>query len=181
MISVLAFIPGFSERVDVTQLGPEHVSIDDIASVLSLCNRFGGRTPQNPNGYSVAQHAVLVSYLTSRKFEYEGLHHDTTEAYIGDIIGPFKTDEQRFVEQRVRERIAPVLGLERHEPQAARDADARALRLEQSIVQGRGDVAIAKIPLGQLSCLREAIELMRPMHPKRARDAFLARHEALVG
>lgn len=181
MISVFAHISGFDEPVNVLELQAQHIDIEDIAAALSLVNRFGGRTRNNPNGYSDAQHAVLVSYLTSRKFAYEALHHDSTEAYIGDIIGTFKTPEQRAFEQLVRERLVPVLGLEQYEPQAVRDADARALRLEQSIVQGRGDVAIAKIPLGQLTSLREAIELMRPMHPKRARDAFLARHEELMG
>jgi 5'-deoxynucleotidase YfbR-like HD superfamily hydrolase len=179
MIRVQCYIPGFSALIDASEMQPEHVDLEDIANTLSRCNRFGGRTPRNPGGYSVAQHAVLVSYLCSRKYAYEALHHDDTEAYIGDIIGPFKTDEQRAYEALVRARIAPVLGLAAEEPQSAKDADARALRLEQSIVQGRGDVKIAGIPLGQLVHLREAIELMRPMHPARARDAFLARHEEL--
>ena len=178
MITVRALVLG--QVVDVTQLAPSDIDLEDIADTLSRINRFAGRTPGCPAGYSVAQHAVLVSYLTSRRHAYEGLHHDDTEAYVGDVVSTFKTAEQRALEQLVRGRLAPVLHLEAEEPPAVKDADARALRLEQSIVQRRGDVRIAEMPLGQLGHLRDALELLRPMHPRRARDAFLARHDELT-
>lgn len=175
MIHVNAQILG--RQVEVTLLKPEDIDIEDIAHTLSKINRFGGRTPYP---YSVAQHAVLVSYLTGRKNAYEGLHHDDTEAYVGDIIGTFKTEEQRFIEQRVRELLAPVLGLARIEPPAVKDADQRALRFEQQLLQGRSDVKIAGLPLGQLDHIREVKAMLRPLHPRRAAELFIERHEELT-
>lgn len=163
--------------VNVVELVPEKIDIEDIAHVLSQCNRFAGRTPYP---YSVAQHAVLVSYLTSKKHAYEGLHHDDTEAFVGDVISTFKTESQRDVEALVRARLAPVLGLELFEPAAVKDADLRALKFEQSIIQGRGDVAIAKLSLGQLDYIRDVVAMLRPMHPRRAAAAYLERHEELA-
>ncbi len=174
--SVLAHVLG--DVIDVTQLPAEKVDISDIAQTLSHCNRFAGRTPYP---YSVAQHAVLVSYLTSRKHAYEGLHHDDTEAFVGDVISTFKTDTQRELEQRVRLRLVPVLGLDPVEPPAVKDADLRALRLEQSLLQLRGDVKVSGMALGQLRHLRDVIELVRPMHHKRAAELYLARHWELLG
>jgi len=65
---------------------PEDICIEDIAHHLALINRYNGaiRVP-----YSVAEHCVRASYLTTGD-PLVNLLHDSAEAYIGDIIAPHK-------------------------------------------------------------------------------------------
>ena len=63
-----------------------------MAHGLSQTNRFGGlgRFP-----HSVAMHAVLTSAIArqlglSPDVQFECLHHDDTEAFIGDVQSPWK-------------------------------------------------------------------------------------------
>ena len=68
------------------------VRLEDIAHALAQTCRFGGHTPRH---YSVAQHAVFVALLVlkvSRRPDWAllALHHDSAEAYLGDIPRPIK-------------------------------------------------------------------------------------------
>lgn len=69
----------------------EMVDIADIAHALSLTCRFNG---QIPNFYSVAEHSVSVAlYLHAvgrPELALEGLFHDASEAYTGDLVKPMK-------------------------------------------------------------------------------------------
>ena len=56
------------------------------------------------------------------------------------------------------------------------ELSGRAIAFELQLVCGRGDVPIANLDRGQLTHLREVIELVRRMHPRVARDAYLERH-----
>lgn len=65
--------------------------MDDIAHALGTLSRFNGHV----HFYSVAEHALRVSeYLRATGHDdmtqLLGLHHDDTEAYIGDIPRPQK-------------------------------------------------------------------------------------------
>lgn len=89
---------------------PLHVDAADIPSVeelghaLSLINRWTGwaRWP-----YSVAQHAVLVSYLVEPRYALPALHHDDHECVTGDISSPLKRElRSRSEENRLRELAA---------------------------------------------------------------------------
>ena len=70
---------------------PEMISLIDIARALSMTARFGGHTTRF---YSVAAHALLVRALVVEAGHPElalaALHHDSHEAYLGDIPTPLK-------------------------------------------------------------------------------------------
>lgn len=63
----------------------DDICIEDIAHSLSNQCRFSGHVKEF---YSVAQHCVLVSYLTEDNLP--GLMHDSSEAYLVDIPKPLK-------------------------------------------------------------------------------------------
>lgn len=68
-----------------------NIHIDDIALSLSQQCRFGSFTRQ---WYSVADHALLVHRLVRNvadaELAFAALHHDSHEAYLGDIPTPLK-------------------------------------------------------------------------------------------
>lgn len=61
------------------------IRLNDIAHALSMICRYTGHVPEF---YSVAQHAVLVSLLS--KYPLAALHHDSSEAFVGDVNKPLK-------------------------------------------------------------------------------------------
>ena len=78
---------------------PEDVDILDIAHAVSQICRFGGHTRQF---YSVAQHSWYVAerirkWITNVQRHWkahvvvQGLLHDASEAYLGDVVTPVKT------------------------------------------------------------------------------------------
>lgn len=78
--------------VDTKNPDPKDINILDIAHALANVCRYGGHCQRF---YSVAEHAVFVSKRLERQREprhvcYAGLHHDDSEAYLGDIPRPMK-------------------------------------------------------------------------------------------
>jgi len=78
-------------RVNLSSPAPDMISVEDIAGALSRICRFGGHTREF---YSVAQHSVLVSAMIDHfgrpDLRLIGLHHDSHEAYLGDMPTPLK-------------------------------------------------------------------------------------------
>jgi len=69
-------------------LTPENVVLEDISYPLSKLTRYNGHFPSN---ISVAHHAMLCVAIGKEVFNldpstlFEVLHHDDTEAYMGDM------------------------------------------------------------------------------------------------
>lgn len=68
-----------------TPLAPrvEDIDIRDVAHGLAMVCRYGGHTMRY---YSVAEHCYHLSFVGPREL----LLHDSSEAYLGDMIRPLK-------------------------------------------------------------------------------------------
>jgi hypothetical protein len=104
-------------------------SVDDIAPSLAKICRFNGRVRKF---LSVAEHAVLVSYLVPKELAYTALHHDDVEAFIGDSSSPLKKliPELRALARKIEPWIARSLGLIYPFPEEIHTADQIALGIE---------------------------------------------------
>lgn len=115
----------------VNLLYPDPATLDpmDIAHALSNVCRFAGHTRVF---YSVAQHAVLTSYLVPPEHAWEALHHDDTEAYLGDVTTPLKQllPDYRAIENNFNLAVRTRFNLSPAMDDEVRLADLRALAIE---------------------------------------------------
>jgi len=79
----------------LTDPRPNEVAVEDIAQALSRICRYNGHLRAEYPLYSVAQHAVTVAHWMAEdghpdRVAYAALHHDSAEAYYGDIITQVK-------------------------------------------------------------------------------------------
>ncbi|MBA3761760.1 MAG: hypothetical protein H0X04_00255 [Chthoniobacterales bacterium] len=107
------------------------VCLTDIAMALSRMCRFGGHCEKF---YSIAEHSVLVSYLTPPSLALEGLMHDAPEAYCNDIVTGLKCllDNYSVYEDRADQAIMNKFNLDfgkLHHPDV-KSADMLALAIE---------------------------------------------------
>jgi 5'-deoxynucleotidase YfbR-like HD superfamily hydrolase len=102
----------------------EEIRIEDIAHHLSCNCRWGGAVK---DFYSVAEHSVYVSRFCDPEDAMEGLLHDASESYIGDLIRPLKYDpafaEYHVIEELNEFRIAQKFGLKYPWPPSVKRAD----------------------------------------------------------
>src|ERR687897_308809 len=127
------------KRLDLDNPRPEDIRIEDVAGGLSKVCRFGAQPLEY---YSVAQHALLVQRHVVEagypELALVALHHDSHEAYLGDIPTPLKrkisadTDVYDEVCKTLDRVIAEAFGFERPEDgspeqQAIKHADRQAL------------------------------------------------------
>lgn len=83
--------------VNVLAPNPKDLRFEDIVWSLSRQPRYLGHTAESEQGhaYTTGQHSVLLAEAVLRdtgdaKLALAALLHDATEAYLGDIIRPFK-------------------------------------------------------------------------------------------
>lgn len=118
---------------------PDDVDIEEVAHSLGLLCRFGGHCREF---YPVAQHAVLVALFLEEQghppeIVFTGLHHDDTEAYLGDVISPLKKILPGYVEleHRFATVISKKLDLIYPFPEVVHMADREILQRENDNVR----------------------------------------------
>lgn len=148
--------------IDPLAMTYEQIDIDDIANALSKICRFGG---QISHYYSVAQHSVLVSTFIEHQVEsggwtlidgldpkliyLQGLFHDASEAYLGDLLAPCKgyfltnvntvedphIQSYRATEKHLQQMIYTKLRLPSTQHELVHAADMALLQLEGRTLQ----------------------------------------------
>lgn len=159
--------------IDVTA---ENIALGDIAQGLSNECRFAG---QIAHFYSVAQHAVYVSYLVPREYALEALLHDATEAYSKDLPTPLKTllPEYKKIENRIDGVIRKKFNLPAEMSEVVNYADRVMLATERQFFALDRDnkwPVLEGIPETDLI----AICLVPPI---KAKKLFIERYKELTG
>lgn len=131
--------------IDLLDPDPADIKLHDIARSLSLVCRFGGHIPF---AWSVADHSLLVRQLVidagHSELALAALHHDSHEAFTGDVPTPLKVRFGGVVDELIEdldEAIAEALNLDVDDFHAepVREADRLALRIEAwHLKQSRG-------------------------------------------
>jgi len=172
-------------RVNPLDIQHEDVDINDIAHHLALCNRYAGATPWP---LSVAQHSVYVSLIVdsgSKEDKFlalQGLLHDGSEAYLGDVTKWLKATpemaEYRRIEARTQQTIYERFGCEIVLHPDVDIADQQICAYEMfsfkkkwSSLPGYGEPPESVL---------FRIGMWRPITWDRAEQAFLARFHELV-
>lgn len=140
------------KRVDLLNMKPEQVCIEDIAHALANKGRYTGHAKFF---YSVGQHTILGAAALPSAFKLAFLLHELSEVYLPDIAGPLKPfvyvqfdaldDTTRCItwEQLEREHTSVMLralGLSSLEPliysPEVRTMDLRMLMTEKTGIHG---------------------------------------------
>ena len=152
--------------IKVDDLGMQDVVALETSSKTYFAEGFGSHN-------SVAQHAVLVSYLGDPKY---GLLHDCSEAYIADIASPVKNTSEfifyRNLESKLQSTIYNKFGLFGPEPESVKKADLMMLSIEAKSLLGSLHVEW-KLPYQPLP-----LDII-PLAPKQAESLFLQRFKEL--
>ena len=154
----------------------EDVCIEDIAHALSMLCRYTGHVNRF---YSVAEHSVLVSLMVPPELALEGLLHDASEAYLGDVSRPLKRDLPDYKEieafNDAQIRIRFRLPIDEH--RLVKQADSDILHTEYRALMRHPlpPNALTQVP----GTWREEVRLFF-WPPAQAEIAFLNRYGALM-
>ncbi len=165
---------------DYTNFGPKDIDILDIAHALSHLCRWTGHCGEF---YSVAQHSVYVSNIVAPAFALEGLLHDASEAYLGDVNRPLKflLPAYREIEADVDRAIRTRYGLPLVESPQVKEADDILLVTESRDLMPR---CPDNVPPGEWAWAHNIPRLDRRIEPCSSREAkryFLERFSNLTG
>ena len=112
----------------------DEVMLEDVAQALSLQCRYNGHCTEF---YSVAQHACMVAKWMEQdghpvEAAYAGLHHDSAEAYTGDLVSQVKyvVPEIRAMEDRVEAAVNEAFRVQSGWRHLTKDYDMIALATE---------------------------------------------------
>jgi len=117
------------ELIDVFNLDPEKVHIEDIAHALANQCRWGGHSRLF---YSVAEHSIRCQRYVMQKHELAALMHDSAEAYLYDICSPIKKwmPFYRFLEHRILKVLSKRFGFQYPFPEDVKLVDKQMLAIE---------------------------------------------------
>lgn len=159
---------------------PGKIDIRDIAHALSNVCRYAGHPRVF---YSVAEHATRIARELRRRGEtriaqLHGLHHDDSEAYLGDVPRPLKQRPEmafyREAERRLQAKILEALDIPGTEPDAVKALDYEILGTE-----ARQLFTLEEHHRAELPAPLEGVGGMG-WKPERAEELFLAAHWALT-
>lgn len=150
------------DLIDLCNPDPKKIKITDIAKALSHINRFTGHFGQ----YSVAQHSLLVLYLTECAVKKEktlskeaaalagmvALLHDASEAYLNDVAAPLKQlacmSGYRELESKMTDAIWDAVGID---SSACPLTNCEEIYIVEDIVQKADkaafDIEVAALPV----------------------------------
>lgn len=182
-------------RIDLERPAVEMITLVDIVQGLSHCCRFSG---QLNDFYSVAQHAVLVSLLVDPSCQIAALHHDDTEAYLGDLTRHLKhhpkLDGYVDIERNLNRIIEIKFGIDTTAAQHdhIKVADDLAAIFEQEVLREKRawnavEAVNRAVSEGFVSRTVESLlalaprlpEFWRPLHPRGARILYYNRHDTI--
>ena len=163
------------EYFDLLEPDRSVYSVETIAHALAHLCRYTGHVNRF---YSVAEHSVLVSLAVPKKFAFEGLFHDASEAFLGDVSSPLKKllPEYKVIEERVMSSIATRFNLSPWKLHSleVHQADKRLYHAErQEIAPGRDELWHTEL---------RAVRTVKPVgvSPQVAKQLFLDRYRELV-
>lgn len=186
-------------QLSLDHCAADEIFVEDIAAALSKVCRFGAQTRVF---YSVAQHAVLVRDIVVEDLDRPdlalfGLHHDSHEAFAGDIPSPLKAklnEESGGAYDRLCDRldlaISEAFGFsippddDSDDRAVVKRADRIALLLEARLLLHDEGAGVQRqledhgIALEDLSSSRH---VGAPLQPPDAEARFLAAHAAASG
>jgi len=173
-------------EVDIFNLKPNDIDIEDIAHALSNLCRYGGHCLFH---YSVALHSVLCSYEEGTNLEKLAfLLHDASEAFVNDLVRPIKHrpefEHYRLEEDKIQKIIFDKFNLEFPFSQRVHDVDNQVLvkELKEVIIFPEEFLEVSS---EQGISIREARKFLREkklkncsipkISPEEAEDLFLNR------
>ncbi|MCU0911785.1 MAG: HD family hydrolase [Rhodobacteraceae bacterium] len=179
-------------RLDLLDPTPVDIEIEDIAHGLAFVARWNGQT-LGDWPYSVAEHSLLVEELFAAanpkeppRWRLAALLHDAPEYVIGDMISPVKAavgPGYGALDERLTAAVHIRFGLPATIPapvkKAIKAADRVSAWLEATQIAGFSRAEADRFfgtPPGPLVAGRR----IRPRPPVEVREAYLARHAALL-
>lgn len=155
---------------------PDEVRIEDIAHALANICRFGGHCKFF---YSVAQHSLKVSRIVPHGLELQALLHDGAEAFLGDMVKPFKNMMPEFekAEADVFSVIAGKFGIPKELSPEVKIADRILLATEARDLMRVDHPCWGK----WLKGVAPLSDIIRPLSPHIAEAAFIERFNELTG
>lgn len=155
---------------------PKLIQPDILAHALGFLCRWTGHCKVF---FSVAQHCVLVSKIVPPELALQGLLHDASEAFVGDISRPLKAVMEDIapgvlsgIEERIHVAIAERFGSGYPHDPLIHEADSVSLATEKrDILAVDEDWIDLPDPLPQT---------IKPLGPVGARNLWLARFYELT-